>query len=84
MPHCLASPPPGLLVGAGCSFFFLALGAAGLGWGVIAEIETFFFLFHSLQLHTSTLVLTCMLPERSPPVLILTLHSLGKSSEIKG
>lgn len=45
VPHCLASPPPGLLVGAGCSFFFLALGAAGLGWGVRAEIETFFISF---------------------------------------
>lgn len=83
VPHCLASPPLGLLVGAGCSFFFLALGAAGVGWGVIAKIETFF-KFHFLQLHTSTLVLTCMLPERSPPVLIFTLHSLGMSTEIKG
>lgn len=26
VPHCLASPPPGLLVGAVCSFFSLALG----------------------------------------------------------
>lgn len=44
VPHCLASPPPGLLVGAFCSFFSLALGFYRKGRDILI-------LFTTLLLH---------------------------------